>query len=266
MNSRICDSVQDIRFRGAGMASPFTIVPMRTIVLAVLNLCISAAAFAQPGTCAGLSPGPLASLNGFVPFPSSNLWNTDISKAPVDPNSANLIDYIGASVTLHPDFGAGLYAGQTMGIPYQIEAGTQAKVPVKLTEYPGNSDPGPMSATTTPTAKRSTRPSSTARRSLPASVPSPTPASSAKRSSTTTTTSTATPASACTPQRHSTTAPPTRSERGGPRPSTPPTRPTRSGSAGDGPPHPNYPPSPGSTTPPSTTTHRRNPDNSSQRS
>src|ERR1019366_6993713 len=144
MNSRICDSVQDIRFRGAGMASPFTIVPMRTIVLAVLNLCISAAAFAQPGTCAGLSPGPLASLNGFVPFPSSNLWNTDISKAPVDPNSANLIDYIGASVTLHPDFGAGLYAGQTMGIPYQIEAGTQAKVPVKLTEYPGNSDPGPM--------------------------------------------------------------------------------------------------------------------------
>jgi hypothetical protein len=117
---------------------------MRTIVLAVLNLCISAAAFAQPGTCAGLSPGPLASLNGFVPFPSSNLWNTDISKAPVDPNSANLIDYIGASVTLHPDFGAGLYAGQTMGIPYQIEAGTQAKVPVKLTEYPGNSDPGPM--------------------------------------------------------------------------------------------------------------------------
>lgn len=91
-----------------------------------------------------MSLGPLASLNGFVPFPSSNLWNTDISNTPVDPNSANLIDYIGASVTLHPDFGAGLYADQTMGIPYQIEAGTEAKVPVKLTEYPSESDPGPM--------------------------------------------------------------------------------------------------------------------------
>jgi hypothetical protein len=91
-----------------------------------------------------MSLGPLASLNGFVPFPSTNLWNTDISSAPVDPNSANLIGYIGANVTLHPDFGAGKYAGHYMGIPYQVEAGTQAKVPVKLTEYPGNSDPGPM--------------------------------------------------------------------------------------------------------------------------
>jgi len=117
---------------------------MRTMVLVVLLLCLPAAAFAQAGTCAGMSLGPLASLNGFVPFPSNNLWNTDISNAPVDPNSANLIDYIGAGVTLHPDFGAGKYDGQSMGIPYQIEAGAQPLVPVKITEYPGNSDPGPM--------------------------------------------------------------------------------------------------------------------------
>jgi len=91
-----------------------------------------------------MSLGPLASLNGFVPFPSSSLWNTDISNAPVDPNSANLINYIGANTTLHPDFGAGLYNGQSMGIPYQIEAGAQPKVAVKLTEYPSESDPGPM--------------------------------------------------------------------------------------------------------------------------
>src|ERR1700733_2794535 len=116
----------------------------RILVLAVLALCVSAAAFAQAGTCAGMSLGPLASLNGFVPFPSSNLWNTNISSAPVDPNSANLINYIGASVTLHPDFGAGLYAGQSIGIPYQIEAATQVKVPVKLGAYADESDPGPM--------------------------------------------------------------------------------------------------------------------------
>jgi hypothetical protein len=91
-----------------------------------------------------MSLGPLASLNGFVPFPSDNLWNTNIANAPVDPNSANLINYIGASVTLHPDFGAGTYAGSTIGIPYQIEGATQPKVPVKLTAYPSESDPGPM--------------------------------------------------------------------------------------------------------------------------
>ncbi|HTT61763.1 MAG TPA: hypothetical protein VMG35_07975 [Bryobacteraceae bacterium] len=117
---------------------------MKTIVLGVLCLCIPAAVFAQAGTCAGMSVGPLASLNGFVPFPPTSLWNTDISNAPVDPNSANLIAYIGTNVTLHPDFGSGRYAGQSIGIPYQIEAGTQPKVPVKLTEYPGDSDPGPM--------------------------------------------------------------------------------------------------------------------------
>ncbi|HLY20505.1 MAG TPA: hypothetical protein VKR61_24930 [Bryobacteraceae bacterium] len=117
---------------------------MRTIVIAVLYLTLTAGAFAQAGTCAGISVGPLASLNGFVPFPSDNLWNTDIYSAAVDPNSANLINYIGATVTLHPDFGAGTYAGQSIGIPYQIEAGTQPKVPVSLTAYPSESDPGPM--------------------------------------------------------------------------------------------------------------------------
>jgi hypothetical protein len=102
------------------------------------------AVFGQAGTCAGMSLGPLAPLNGFVPFPSNNLWNTNIASAPVDPNSTNLINYIGASVTLHPDFGAGLYDGQSMGIPYVIVPGTQPLVPVKLTAYPSESDPGPM--------------------------------------------------------------------------------------------------------------------------
>jgi hypothetical protein len=91
-----------------------------------------------------MSLGPLAPLNGFVPFPSNNLWNTNIASAPVDPNSANYINYIGASTTLHPDFGAGQYAGQSMGIPYQIESGSQPLVPVTLTEYASESDPGPM--------------------------------------------------------------------------------------------------------------------------
>jgi len=100
--------------------------------------------YAQSGTCSGLSLGHGASLNGFVPFPATNLWNTDISSAPVDPNSDNYINFIGAAKTLHPDFGAGTYDGQYMGIPYQVEASAQALVNVKLGLYGDESDPGPM--------------------------------------------------------------------------------------------------------------------------
>src|ERR1051326_3619932 len=85
-------------------------------------LALSAPVFAQAGTCAGMTVGQLTSLNGFVPFPSSNLWNTDISAAPVDSNSANIINFIGSTVTLHPDFGAGTFHNQTIGIPYQVVA------------------------------------------------------------------------------------------------------------------------------------------------
>jgi hypothetical protein len=98
----------------------------------------------QAGTCNGLSLGPEASLNGFIPFPSDNLWNTNISTMPIDPNSQNIIDFIGAEAPLHPDFGAGLYDGQSMGIPYQTEADAQPLVKIQLGEYASESDPGPM--------------------------------------------------------------------------------------------------------------------------
>jgi hypothetical protein len=99
---------------------------------------------AQAGTCSGLSLGPEASLNGFIPFLSDNLWNTNIYNMPVDPNSQNIINFIGADAPLHPDFGAGLYDGQSMGIPYQIEADTQPLVNIQLGTYKSQSDPGPM--------------------------------------------------------------------------------------------------------------------------
>jgi len=104
----------------------------------------SARALAQSGACSAMIVGRLTSLNGFVPFVASSLWNTDISAAPVDLNSANIIDYIGSTTTLHPDFGAGTYAGASIGIPYQIVAGSQRKVTVKPGAYADESDPGPM--------------------------------------------------------------------------------------------------------------------------
>jgi hypothetical protein len=52
----------------------------------------------------------------------------------VDPNSDNILNYFGGSSPLHPDFGAALYEGQSIGIPYQVEADTQPLVTVKLGE------------------------------------------------------------------------------------------------------------------------------------
>jgi hypothetical protein len=98
---------------------------------------------AQAQSCSAMSLGRGASLNGFIPFPADNAWNQDISTASVDPNSANIINLIGATTTLHPDFGSGLYAGQTIGIPYVVVSGSPF-VNIKYTESGSESDPEPM--------------------------------------------------------------------------------------------------------------------------
>jgi hypothetical protein len=108
---------------------------------AVLLLCLTIHVSAQ--SCSQMSLGRAASLNGFIPFPADSLWNQDISSAPVDPNSDNYINFIGSTVPLHPDFGAGLYAGQTIGIPYIVVSGSPF-VNINYTAYGDESDPGPM--------------------------------------------------------------------------------------------------------------------------
>jgi hypothetical protein len=88
-----------------------------------------------------LTLGQNASLGGFVPFSASSLWNTDISAAPVDPNSSTLIsNYIGNSTHVHPDFGT----NPTYGIPFIVVSGSQNLVTVNLGAYGDESDPGPM--------------------------------------------------------------------------------------------------------------------------
>jgi hypothetical protein len=91
----------------------------------------------------GASLGAGAALNGALAFPSGNAWNTDVSKAPIDPNSDTLIASIGLTTGLHPDFGAGLYNGAPIGIPYIVVAGTQARVAMNFVAYADESDPGP---------------------------------------------------------------------------------------------------------------------------
>ena len=97
-----------------------------------------------PASCSAISLGQGGSLNRFAPFPSDSLWNTDISSAPVDTNSAAIINFIGGSVSVHPDFGAGLYQGSSMGIPYLVVGAQQSPVPINFTAYGDESDPGPM--------------------------------------------------------------------------------------------------------------------------
>jgi hypothetical protein len=97
----------------------------------------------QYGSMAGASLGIDASLNGAVPFPADNAWNTDVSKEKVDPNSDNLIASIGLGTGLHPDFGSGTYGHAIIGIPYVVVDSSQAPVPIKITLYRHESDPGP---------------------------------------------------------------------------------------------------------------------------
>ena len=128
-------------YRGVSRSLRFLLA---AFVLLILHLSSSPMALAQSAACSSMTVGQLTTLNGFVPFPSTSLWNTDVSSAPVDSNSTNIINYIGSSVTLHPDFGSGTYARQTIGIPYQIVAGSQPKVMINLGAYASESDPGPM--------------------------------------------------------------------------------------------------------------------------
>lgn len=95
------------------------------------------------GRFAGAALGIGAALNGALAFPADNAWNADISSAPVDPNSDALIASIGLTTGLHPDFGAGLYNGSPIGIPYVVVAGTQARVAVNFVAYADESEPGP---------------------------------------------------------------------------------------------------------------------------
>jgi hypothetical protein len=104
-------------------------------------LCLRMASPAQ--TCSGMSLGIGAALNGFIPFPADSLWNQNIANAPVDPNSDAIINFIGGSTPLHPDFGAGLYGGQSIGIPYIVVSG-QPLVKIAYKAYGDESDPGPM--------------------------------------------------------------------------------------------------------------------------
>jgi len=107
---------------------------MRALATLLLTL-LSAAALAQAPVRGGALPEPLPL------FPPGNWWNTDVHGAPVDPNSAAFIAFVGASRGMHPDFGgdSGDPDAPIYGMPYVVVSGTQPLLPVTF-EYDDESD------------------------------------------------------------------------------------------------------------------------------
>ena len=109
-----------------------------------IRLALISSVIALAAVHAAAPPVLLESLVGRQVFPTTNWWNQDISTAPLDPQSGQLIDWIsGRSAAnptavrrLHPDFGPPPY-----GIPYVVVAGDQARVPVTF-GYASESDTG----------------------------------------------------------------------------------------------------------------------------
>ncbi len=87
-------------------------------------------------------------VGGCQVLPTSNIWNTPVASLPVAANSTQIINFILANGgdNLHPDFGAGLWEGAPIGIPWSLVPSNQAMVPIDFDFFDGwpeESDPGP---------------------------------------------------------------------------------------------------------------------------
>jgi hypothetical protein len=82
-------------------------------------------------------------------FPANNIWNTDISKLPVNAHSAAWLRSMSSGSTfLHPDFGRNP-GGFPFGIPYNIVTNAHPLVTIKFT-FASESDKGPTRLARTP--------------------------------------------------------------------------------------------------------------------
>ena len=94
--------------------------------------------------CAG-AQSPVAVvpvLAGCPVFPVDHAWNVRVDALPRDPASDAYVASIGADAPMHPDFGAGLWEGRAIGIPFGVVGPGQPTVTVDFA-YADESDPGP---------------------------------------------------------------------------------------------------------------------------
>jgi hypothetical protein len=114
---------------------------MRTRPHSAGRLALAAAACALAALCLPMTSGattrqPAAAAIAGAPdcsvAPADSVWRTPIASLPVASNSAELIAAIGTDAVLHPDFGAGLWDGGPIGIPYNVVTNAQRKVHVSF--------------------------------------------------------------------------------------------------------------------------------------
>jgi hypothetical protein len=112
--------------------------PRLRFLSAVASVAVLATAGAASAASLVQSGAPVA--NGTVVpgapncpmFPADNIWNTDISKLPVNPHSAAWLRSMDASTTyLHPDFGPD-QGGYPYGMPYAIVTSAHKTVRIRF--------------------------------------------------------------------------------------------------------------------------------------
>jgi hypothetical protein len=75
-------------------------------------------------------------------FPATNAWNERVDSLPVAADSAQLVQSMGLSTGLHPDFGSGLWDGGPIGIPFDVVAKKTPRFRVRFV-YADESYKGP---------------------------------------------------------------------------------------------------------------------------
>jgi hypothetical protein len=126
------------------------------IFLATVAICLLAARGGSPALPAVSHPATLLRYSDSGPvmsttvpgapdcpmFPASNIWNTNISKLPVDSRSGAWMRSMDSATTyLHPDFGPNP-GGYPYGIPYIVVTNKHPLVRVSF-QYASQSDKGP---------------------------------------------------------------------------------------------------------------------------
>ena len=126
-------------------------MPKRALIVVAAGL-VGVIAIASVAPSASIKPGSLGTKCGVFPRPGNDVaadapslddqraWNQDISGAPLDPNSDQIINAInsGGGDALHPDFGS----PREYGIPYKVVGKRAKRVKVKFTAYGDESDKG----------------------------------------------------------------------------------------------------------------------------
>ena len=115
---------------------------IRVFAMAIaVSLLVFACSSEEPAGPAGPTGGGQVVLNdslaGVQIFPQDNWWNLDISGAPLDSLSDDIITWIGAGQELHPDFAPPPY-----GMPYMSVPGDLPLERVAFVLYGSQSDSG----------------------------------------------------------------------------------------------------------------------------